>query len=63
MVLSGFGKQRPANQCLSIQLVGRKDFEERDLSPPAGAPIKLIFVRKVHAIHHFHELFELISTM
>ena len=30
---------------------------------PAGAPIKSIFVRKGHAIHHFYELFELISIM
>ena len=32
-------------------------------SPPAGAPIKSIFVQKGHAIHHFYEIFELISTM
>ena len=32
-------------------------------TPPAGAPIKSIFVRKGHAKHHFYELFELISTM
>jgi len=47
--------------------IGKESFLQNEFnnshSPPTVATIKSIFEQKGLAIHHFYELFELISTM